>query len=387
MQAYNANVSAQAAKTTAQEWAVKMDGQVSSTDYSSKYYAGNSKIWAEGTDEQVAALGGTHSAKVWAESAGWVTLGTTQTITGTKTFTTATYISRSGNTHLVAKRTDLATNATTPASNTYEMIEFSANDDSTVGRVFCQQLAAGENDTILRATKKVNGSNVNASIIVGVKSDGAIFTSVPTPTDTTATSSTQIATVGWVNLTGNNLVHLNSAETITGIKTFGAPPVLDNTVVAGPGIKFAASGVEKADLFWRDGYGFTMTTASGANYELLRIKDPSSTDKGPYAATTSWCRDSTLGSPDYANATEFVNQSNYTTNLPYTVPKNGWIDIAPASGSGITAAINGRDVGGITGVDTTRPSHMLYRVKTGDVVTRVNSAGTWGISFIPNANV
>ena len=74
LQAYNANVSAQAAKTTAQEWASKMDGQVASTDYSSKYYAtqsatdaGNSHIWAEGTDVQVQALGGTHSAKVWAE--------------------------------------------------------------------------------------------------------------------------------------------------------------------------------------------------------------------------------------------------------------------------------------------------------------------------------
>ena len=109
LQAYNANVSAQIAKTTAQEWASKTDDQVASTDYSSKAYAqseglissgsskewatksatwaegsdvdvavlggthsakgwtDNSLIWAEGTDEQVQALGGTHSAKVWAE--------------------------------------------------------------------------------------------------------------------------------------------------------------------------------------------------------------------------------------------------------------------------------------------------------------------------------
>lgn len=60
--------------TLAQDWAVKMDGQVASTDYSSKYYAGqaatsanNSQIWAEGTDVQVQALGGVHSSKVWAE--------------------------------------------------------------------------------------------------------------------------------------------------------------------------------------------------------------------------------------------------------------------------------------------------------------------------------
>ena len=46
LQAYNANVSAQTAKTTAQEWASKMDGQVASTDYSSKYYAGQSSAYA-----------------------------------------------------------------------------------------------------------------------------------------------------------------------------------------------------------------------------------------------------------------------------------------------------------------------------------------------------
>ena len=65
---------AAASATLAQDWAVKMDGQVASTDYSSKYYAdqsatsaNNSHVWAEGTDEQVQALGGVHSSKVWAE--------------------------------------------------------------------------------------------------------------------------------------------------------------------------------------------------------------------------------------------------------------------------------------------------------------------------------
>ena len=83
LQAYNANVSAQAAKTTAQEWASKTDAQVASTDYSSKAYAqseglissGSSKewatksaTWAEGSDADVSALGGTHSSKTWTDN-------------------------------------------------------------------------------------------------------------------------------------------------------------------------------------------------------------------------------------------------------------------------------------------------------------------------------
>ena len=47
----------------------------------------NSHIWAEGTDEQVQALGGVHSSKVWAVHSTNVTIGTIQTITGTKRFT------------------------------------------------------------------------------------------------------------------------------------------------------------------------------------------------------------------------------------------------------------------------------------------------------------
>ena len=43
---------------------------------------------------------------------------------------------------------------------------------------------------------------------------------VPTPSDTTSTSSIQAATVGWANTTGNNLVHLSDNETIAGAKTF-----------------------------------------------------------------------------------------------------------------------------------------------------------------------
>lgn len=69
-----AATNAAASATLAQDWATKMDGQVASTDYSSKYYAGqadtsasNAAVWAEGTDEQVQALGGVHSSKVWAE--------------------------------------------------------------------------------------------------------------------------------------------------------------------------------------------------------------------------------------------------------------------------------------------------------------------------------
>lgn len=46
-------------------WATQMGSKVKGEDYSSKQYADYAKIWAEGSDSDVEALGGEHSAKGW----------------------------------------------------------------------------------------------------------------------------------------------------------------------------------------------------------------------------------------------------------------------------------------------------------------------------------
>ena len=64
------------------------------------------------------------------------------------------------------------------------------------------------------------------TISVRMASNGTVTTAAPAPTDTTSTSSKQIATVGWVNTVGNNVVHLTGNETITGTKTMTGATVL-----------------------------------------------------------------------------------------------------------------------------------------------------------------
>ena len=63
-----------------------------------------------------------------------------------------------------------------------------------------------------------NGNTTEEGITV--RSDGV--TSAPTPTASNSTSETKIATTGWVNdsTKSTNVVHRDSNETITGIKTF-----------------------------------------------------------------------------------------------------------------------------------------------------------------------
>lgn len=66
--AYNSATSASNSATAAGNSALAASGSAISASTS----ATNASIWAEGTDAQVAVLGGTHSAKVWAESLGKV---------------------------------------------------------------------------------------------------------------------------------------------------------------------------------------------------------------------------------------------------------------------------------------------------------------------------
>ena len=64
------------------------------------------------------------------------------------------------------------------------------------------------------------GEPPNATISIIYPYNGSAYTFAPTPTDTTGSNGTQIATTGWVNSVGNNVVHLSGSETITGAKTF-----------------------------------------------------------------------------------------------------------------------------------------------------------------------
>ena len=63
-----ASAASAAAALTSEDNALSSKNAAASSATSASNYANNSKIWAEGTDEQVQALGGSKSAKGWAEA-------------------------------------------------------------------------------------------------------------------------------------------------------------------------------------------------------------------------------------------------------------------------------------------------------------------------------
>ena len=149
-----------------------------------------------------------------------VSLTDSQTITGVKQFTQS-----------ISQQKSTFTKGTTPSSGLTTGILFQDKEDlnknsNRLGMVVNTVNTVGNVATYLSAYKNVANSTDYASIAIYYPANGDPYTAAPTPTDTTSTSSRQIATTGWVNTVGNNVVHLSGNETIAGTKTFSTSPVV-----------------------------------------------------------------------------------------------------------------------------------------------------------------
>jgi len=142
-----------------------------------------------------------------------VKLTGSQTIAGTKTFTS------------LYQRNTTITKGTAPSSNTYYGLYFTDKNGSDytanqLGQVQMGCMSSGDNQIQITAIKQTANSTDYAAIGAVITQSGNKYGYAPTPSDTTSTSSTKIATTGWVNSTGNNVMHLTDNETAAGDKTF-----------------------------------------------------------------------------------------------------------------------------------------------------------------------
>lgn len=181
--------------------------------------ANNADLATVATSGDYADLSGTP------DLSNYVTLNTDQTISGYKKF--SGYLVKQVNSleykgfHI--QNTQI-TKGTTPSSTAGGQFVFQSKDGlnlaNRIGGVEITYDITGDIYTQLRACQPVANSTTYASISVVYPASGSPYTSAPTPTDTTTTSGTQIATTGWVNSANNNVVHKTGNETIGGDKTF-----------------------------------------------------------------------------------------------------------------------------------------------------------------------
>lgn len=144
-----------------------------------------------------------------------VSLEDDETITGKKTFTQ----------NIVRANTNL-TKGTNPSSTSYCSVELTDKNGSgtthRAGLLEATVYTTGETMTSINAYKWQANANYSARIAIYYPTSGNPYTEAPTPTDTTTTNGTQIATTGWVNSGSNNVVHKSGNETIAGTKTFSS---------------------------------------------------------------------------------------------------------------------------------------------------------------------
>lgn len=155
-----------------------------------------------------------------------VHLSGAETITGAKTFTSNVKVSKTS--PLVDLYNTNITKGTAPSSLQIGRNAMLDKDGKYIAMTQYQYLIDGRTEAILRAYNPNNETGY-AQIGVAYKADGTVFTNCPKPTNTTQTDGTQIATTGWVNSVGNNIVHLTDDETITGKKIFTENLVYANT--------------------------------------------------------------------------------------------------------------------------------------------------------------
>jgi len=159
-----------------------------------------------------------------------------ETIGGRKTYTNS----------YLQKNTAL-TKGTLPSSANWWVNEYTDKNGSGLNnRLACMEYAISTNGDVythLRTYKYASNNSDNATLSIVYPITGNPFATAPTPTTTTSTDSTQIATTGWVNSIDNNIVHKTGNETIGGDKTFNNDVHFNNGVFVD-----AAYGVEGGQI-------------------------------------------------------------------------------------------------------------------------------------------
>lgn len=160
--------------------------------------------------------------------AGYVTLGTAQTIPGAKTFTDRTTFQHDNNNVILSNPNYTA--GTNPSSDKYTSILFRGSTATTQGWINQVVKTDGSTRYQLR-TYNISGANYKQMEIFCM-ADGTGYATAPTPASTAPTDA--VTTISYVSQTGdsapNNLLHKSGNETKNGQLTMTYPGIFTAAV-------------------------------------------------------------------------------------------------------------------------------------------------------------
>lgn len=149
-----------------------------------------------------------------------------ESISGTKTFTTSTYMQGEDDMAFCIKSLNADNTATSQSVDTVGNYRVIDKNNKIIGDIRFNRMMNGSSIASIYARTYATGTQSqygdNAVLQVGITKDGEQFTYAPKPDTTSSTSLNNIATVGWVNddTASTNVVHRSGTETISGDKTF-----------------------------------------------------------------------------------------------------------------------------------------------------------------------
>lgn len=326
--------------------------------------ANNASIWAEGTDAQVQALGGVHSSKVWAEvsAAGQIQSDWNQADNTKKDYIKNKPFIPTQAGDIGAVEANASITGATKCKITYDAKGLvTAGADLEEADIPSLHLAKVTDVTAtateLNTLDGITASTTELNYVTGVTSD----------------IQTQL----------NDRVTLNTAQTISGVKTFTAAPSIKNTNLPSNST-IPASGENNIWLYananddsYIGGIGFSVTTTASKTLLFARKNingtdytcysgniigndgtmyftcptPASATDNSNKAATTAWVRNhccttaATTTSTASKDAPAYVIENYKNGNAWYRKWSDGWIEqggyaTTPPGGGVFTVNLN-----------------------------------------------
>lgn len=318
-----------------------------------------------------------------------VTLTTAQNISGKKNFTNDVNITKSVPSLEIKDSNSLADLTLTSRSSFHSgaRVRLMDSKGKKVTSIYNTYSTTGDVYTRIQHNSK-SGKTVELGLGFDVNEVG--IATAPTPTSTTDQASTQIATTGWVNKKGNNVVHILDDEDIKSNKTFQKDltvqyTVMDETV--------APSSVLIKDIYIVDKnrkqigrFGVRQETNKQHSTEMVTQKTVATTNGLYKSFLKNSINESGQCWLDFTPGVEKADTNNSTepsiTNLSTTkasssttestIPTMGWVNNPDASTNVVHRS----------GTETISGSKTFSSAITSSVITSSHLAGNQGKAII-----
>lgn len=238
-------------------------------------------------------------------------------ITGNKTFTGITTLSRNGDTQFIEIKNTSMEQSVNPSTSAFSHIRFKDKNNDVLGELYLRDTST---ERELKLYVKDTTGEMKGNLVLGCDSNNSGYVKTDTHAASDSTTLNHIPTIGWVNNPDKslNVVHRSGDETIAGVKTFvgdtilikNKSTVIDTTTNPSQQKYIYTDYIDKNNVrmgvigSFQQADGKYGTYLQAGNEGMLKIisdgtnittsaPTPPASDNSTQIATTAWCYDPT----------------------------------------------------------------------------------------------